>query len=344
MNNSPLPDNEQTTNEVMNSDRPAATSPTENNSTTAQTNSSKNTKRTIIFITLSIIITLGIVVALAWFFILSKNTPTSNVPAKAPADKASYPNVIASFAVQDIKDGEDIIATTVTTFGGQTNEGTLLYDFPAYNTKSSDFKVLPGTGEGSAVVVPVATAESNYAIVTNYYKNNDFKEISTNPDHATAFHDVPEVTLSKYSIYESSELVCSVSLLSAASNAQTRLIGTGCAEISSYNDTNSSVASIARSYMNTKNIKKGTEDAKAITFSDPEIKKTENNYKHATVYVKSKNNTGPMLFYSKSDSSDWKHISKSQFGMINCSELGKKEYADAFDGASCYDEITGTIK
>lgn len=344
MNNYPLPDDVKATNDVTNSNQPISTLSSENNSAYTQLNPNKNTKRTFVFIAISIIIALGIIIALAWFFVLSKNSPESDSPSKATADKTSYPNVIASFAVQDITDGEDIVATTITTLGGQTNDGTLLFDFPAYRANDSDFKVLPVTGEGSAVVVPVTTAESNFKIVTDYYKNNDFKEVSNNPDHATAFYGVPEVTLSKYSVYESSELVCSVSLLSAPSNTQTQLIGTGCAEKSSYNEAKSSIASIAQSYIKAKNITAGSEDAKAMTFSNPEIKKTDNNYKHATVYIKSKTDSGLTLFYSKSESNDWKHVTKSQFGMIYCSELSKKEYSGAFDSVSCFDEATGTVR
>lgn len=284
-------------------------------------------KKRIFTIALLVIIVAVAAGILYWFSI--RNEPRTD-SANKPAAARPYQQIVAdpAFAIE----GEHITTNEVAAIGGQAEDGMLLYDFAPYQVSGTNFYTLPKTGDGKAVAV--SDVESRYSAVAKSFQGKGFKLLSDDTTMAGGLTLHPSATIAAYAVYASDQTVCSLSQLVLKSAQDARLIGMGCADITSYKE-----ASVIATPFYTAYVKSHPDSTQnKLVIGSPDIQKGKNGKNRAVVFqkdMKEPSNTGVHLYYTATDGDSWIFLASAPSGLLDCSAFSSTELKAAFAGSRC---------
>lgn len=294
-----------------------------------------NRKRLLI-IGAALAILFAVIGVAAWYYFAGSETQKREQFSddNSTVSIAPYEEHVAA-AFNDVK-GEAAIASTVTSLGGHTASGALVYDFAPYQVAGASFKVLPATGSGTAVAVgnesaALAALKSAEGLLM---EKGAMKRISNNVADAGGLASQSLARIVSYAIYRSNDSVCSLAHLTAA---EVHMVSIGCADTKEYE----SAASAARPFVDayTKANQAKTDDVQI--FSAPDIKEGSDGTKNVTLYQRSSGLSvvgGASLYYQAKNSAQWQFIGGGYAGSIPCKIFVSPDQKAAFKGGFCYDE------
>lgn len=306
---------------------------------TVQASTSKvASRKKLLIIGIAVAVVLAGIGVATWYFLAGPGAQTSESTSddNSTVSIAPYEEHMAA-VLNDVK-GEVAIASTVTSLGGQTTSGALVYDFAPYQVTGTSFKVLPATGNGTAVAVEneaaaLAALKSAEGLLI---EKGAMKRISDSTADAGGLASQSLAQVVSYAIYRSNDSVCSLAHLAAAG---AHMVSIGCADTKEYESAASAVKPFVDAYAKANPAK--TDGAQI--FSAPDIKDGSNGTKQVTLYQRVSGQTaagGASLYYQAKNSTEWQFIGGGYTGTIPCKIFVSSDQKAAFKGGFCYDEAT----
>lgn len=292
-------------------------------------------KRKYLAIGICSVVFIGLVVAL-WFWLAplgSSNevdrTDSGGTAAVEPKDE----HVAAAFA--EVK-GEAAVIETVTSLGGQTTEGALVFDFAPYQVGGASFKTLPATGDGTAVrVTDASTATAAFkAAHERLTTQGKMTRTSDSVKDAGGLVSQDKASITSYAVYRSQDAICS---LAHVTGSGTHVVSIGCASIAEYEKAASAIRPFAEVYAKAN----PTLDAKATILGAPDIADGKDGIKGATLYQRVQGNeasSGVYLYYKNVSNSAWQLLGGPYSNTVPCKAFVTNEQKAAFAGHTCNDE------
>lgn len=305
--------------------------------TSAEIEAPKNApsrKRLVVAVTAGIVVLITLSVA-AWYWLAGPGVSMDKQSESAVTAMVAPYEEHAAAVFSEIK-GEVAVVSTITSLGGQTSSGVLVYDFAPYQVPGTAYRVLPATGAGYTVAVDDATAADRALKVADGLLTGKgaMKRTSDSVNDAGGLASQSLAQVASYAIYRSDDALCSLAhLVSSGEHA----VSIGCADIKAYSETARAVQPLADAYAKANPAKiEGTQ-----IFSAPQIADGKEGTKQATLYQRIPGQTGgAVLYYSAKDSSSWQLIGGSFAGTVPCKVFTTAEQKTAFAGGTCYDEST----
>lgn len=241
-------------------------------------------------------------------------------------------------AFADIK-GETPQIATVTSLGGQTSEGTLLYDFAPYQVEDDSFRSLPATGYGKAIRLPDAASALSVLQLAHELltTETDMTRMSESVKDAGGLTSQNRATLSRYATYRSGDTICSLAYLTGSG---AHVVSIGCAAIAEYKKAADGARPFSEAYQKVY----GTEATNKTVFGAPDVTTGKNGVMGATLYQKnhdSSTSSGVYVYYRPAsvNTRAWQLLGGGFMGPIACSIFKTDEQKAAFAARTCYDDV-----
>lgn len=251
-------------------------------------------------IALVAIVIIVVVAVILFIFMMNKSTKDA-LPDTVGRVERSVADRVVTGAFVSIE-GESLVRgdTTISSLGGQSEGGVVLYDFAPYKVSGSPIRALPVTGSGNAVSVSTAAVESIHSQIVESFKASGLSRVESSPTDAAGLLLNPHVIITSYDIYASDHTVCSLARLSSKSGVpqDKQIVSSGCASVADYKKTADAAAPFYTAY---KKAKPSTTDT--LTLSMPEVVDS-NGTKRATVYQLS-DGKGGIHTYAQSKADEW---------------------------------------
>lgn len=295
-------------------------------------------KKKLIAAVVTILIVVAVAVAALWYFMAGpgsmgeqSGSEGTDVTAAAPYQE----HVAAAFG--DIK-GEAAQIVSVTSLGGQTDEGTLLYDFAPYQVEGTSFKSLPASGEGTALrVADAGNATSALQLAHELLTSQGgMTRMSESVKDAGGLVSQNRATVSSYATYRSNDTICSLAYLTGSG---AHVVSVGCAAISEYKK----AADTAKPFVEAFKAANASTDTAKMIFSAPDVTNGADGVRGATLYqrVLDKNDTSGVYVYynpAKDSKASWQLLGGAYTSSIPCQAFKTSEQKAAFATRTCYDE------
>lgn len=295
-------------------------------------------KKIVLFTVAAVLLVVAVGAIIAWFILATNRGSDEN---GSDAQKQIFYKDTVSAARSEVE-GEFIFVDSVTSLGGQTKDGSIVYDFAPYQVDGMAFKSLPVTGTGFAVSVAQDKADEQYGLLVKFFDSHKDKFqpqdiFVTGAGGLSVQSD--GITIENYKMFVSSDAVCSLAKLANLVSSY-KAISLGCAGISSYQESAQTAAVL---YQAAK--KADSKNASILTLSNPNIVDGKNGAKRAFVYQKgSESGTNGLYAYYQNPNAAWQQFGViPESGSFTCSQFASAVLKAAFDGMSC-ESSTGTFE
>lgn len=284
------------------------------------------------------VVVVGVAIAALWYGLsglgLLQDQDTQDDTAAVVTPQEEY----VDMAFADIK-GDEPIISTVTSLGGQTSEGTLLYDFAPYRSGDELFRSLPATGYGKAIQMSDAgSALSVFQLAHEVLTTqSDMTRMSENSKDAGGLLSQSRATLSRYATYRSDDTICSLAYLTGSG---AHVVSIGCAAQAEYKKAADGARPFSEAYQRVN----GAELTQKTVFGAPEVTTGKNGVMGATLYQKvdDKSASGGVYVYyrpSSENTRSWQLLGGGYMGPVPCGIFKTDEQKAAFATRTCYDDI-----
>lgn len=296
---------------------------------------------------LVIVVVLLLIAAIAgavyYFVSLANSSKETNKTPVAQATKFSSPNALVTTAAAPLE-GQMLDTKTATGLGGVTPNGVSTYSLPAYQVDGKKFKNQPVEGSGAGYYGNSATAKANYTLLTNFFKNNHFTQVTSRSDGTGPLSASSEVTFVSYTEYGSDDMLCAVWNADATQTELKAYVASiGCATKESYKKAADTLDPFYTAYT------KQNKDAANLVFGDPVLSNGKDGYKNVVMYQEDPRQVDSDadrayfsgFYYQAPNSNEWTFFTGVGISnLLSCSAFNTSVLKQAFSGLNCYDDAT----
>ncbi len=301
----------------------------------------KSKKKLIVFLILALVVIGAAVAAFVYFVIPNYITPkvANDDTGYASATHFDSAKALVSDVTTDLS-GSVVDAVVTSGFGGKTADGFGAYSVPTYKVGDRKYANLPATTSGTSYKGSSVDAASNYTALTDFFKKNKFKTLSSGKD-TTGINEwfSNDLKYISFASYESSNILCMAWHVDASSTAiKQHVTSVGCADKSSYEAAAKELDQFFAAY--TKGEDSPTE---TIVLGVPMGSPGADGYENVTLYqedpIQTEAKVFQGLYYRAKGEKDWTFFIGS-YGLLSCSEYKTDVLKKAFKDFSCYNEST----
>ena len=303
------------------------------------TRKSRLSKRSFFIIGFAFITVIVAAIAI-WLAYASLHKPTNSDDLSKATRFNSVTDLIAS-ATETTK-GEQLDTVKNDGLGGTTEDGFLVYSYPSLLVEGYEYRVQPLKGEGRGYSGDSVAADSDFTGFTKFLTDNHYVKTSTIDGNNGYISAKDSVTYSKYSTYESNDIICSVWHADASqTDLKNHIASIGCADKASYKE---SAAQLKPFYTAYKSANANVSSSELI-FGSITLADARDGYKNASVYqddptvaTKPNNNERTFfqgLYYTAPGSSAWTYVERAKDALPLCSTFSTDVLKNAFSGTQC---------
>lgn len=279
------------------------------------------------FIVLLVVIA-GIVLWLA--------TKTTNQKSTDVQEERVIPYDLYLSDILEKTKAESTVATKVTSLGGHSREGLLIYDFAPHKVEGAEFKSLPMTGNGLGMsFADAAMADQAIKDAITVLTGAGFSQVSDKTSDAGGLASQNTAVLASYAIYKSDDTVCSLAHLTSKSTPAEHGLAVGCAEISTYVQ----AAKVTKPFYEA--FGDSSSQKTSMVMSPPVITNGAVGTQRAIVHQKpaDQSTAGDVaLYYRGYANGTWRYLTTAANGTVPCAAFITDEQKSAYKGYGCYDE------
>jgi hypothetical protein len=302
----------------------------EASSTPVTSGSSKKTnKKKGIFISLLVLILLGVGTYFAVAYFNKPAEQQNTTPAMTNFDSADAIIALVKPELQGTEENIDV----ATGLGGTTKDGYGLYGIASYKVGDRVFENQPTQSTGVAFGSDSRQAEENYNTITDFFNANHVKRLMSGKDTPGSIsQDAEEADYLSYAVYETAGQLCMAWHVDASGTpVGSHVASLGCADKSSYEDSAKALDDFFAAY--SKSVQAPYDD---LVLGSPVTGVGAEGYEHAVVHQED-GEQFEGLYYRAKGETNWTYFLGVQ-GIAPCSEFTDDTVKKAFQGFECLGE------